>query len=409
MAAVSFEGVTKTYPDGTTAVNGLDLEISNGEFMVLVGPSGCGKTTALRMVAGLEDISRGVLKIGERTVNHVPSRDRDIAMVFQSYALYPHLTVYDNIAFGLKIKKVPKEEIEKRVADAARILDLEPYLKRKPRALSGGQRQRVAMGRAIVREPSAFLMDEPLSNLDAKLRVQMRAEIAGLQRTLGVTTIYVTHDQVEAMTMGDRVAVMRKGELQQVAEPQTLYDRPVNLFVGGFIGSPAMNMLEATLERQNGGLTAKLGSQSIALDDATLTSHPALRSFEGKTVVLGIRPEDLEDAVLTGDSPGDQRLKGKVDLTEALGSEIMVHFSIDAKHAVTDDVLELAEDVGDDRVAQPDRAAETATLVGRFGARSRVRGGGDVEVAVDTRALHFFDPETGLGIYEGQSTKGAAS
>jgi multiple sugar transport system ATP-binding protein len=409
MAAVSFEGVTKTYPDGTTAVNGLDLEISNGEFMVLVGPSGCGKTTALRMVAGLEDISRGVLKIGERTVNHVPSRDRDIAMVFQSYALYPHLTVYDNIAFGLKIKRVPKEEIEKRVADAARILDLEPYLKRKPRALSGGQRQRVAMGRAIVREPSAFLMDEPLSNLDAKLRVQMRAEIAGLQRTLGVTTIYVTHDQVEAMTMGDRVAVMRKGELQQVAEPQTLYDRPVNLFVGGFIGSPAMNMLEATLERQNGGLTAKLGSQSIALDDATLTSHPALRSFEGKTVVLGIRPEDLEDAVLTGDSPGDQRLKGKVDLTEALGSEIMVHFSIDAKHAVTDDVLELAEDVGDDRVAQPDRAAETATLVGRFGARSRVRGGGDVEVAVDTRALHFFDPETGLGIYEGQSTKGAAS
>jgi multiple sugar transport system ATP-binding protein len=409
MAAVSFEGVTKTYPDGTTAVNGLDLEISNGEFMVLVGPSGCGKTTALRMVAGLEDISRGVLKIGERTVNHVPSRDRDIAMVFQSYALYPHLTVYDNIAFGLKIKKVPKEEIEKRVADAARILDLEPYLKRKPRALSGGQRQRVAMGRAIVREPSAFLMDEPLSNLDAKLRVQMRAEIAGLQRTLGVTTIYVTHDQVEAMTMGDRVAVMRKGELQQVAEPQSLYDRPVNLFVGGFIGSPAMNMLEATLERQNGGLTAKLGSQSIALDDATLTSHPALRSFEGKTVVLGIRPEDLEDAALTGDSPGDQRLKGKVDLTEALGSEIMVHFSIDAKHAVTDDVLELAEDVGDDRVAQPDRAAETATLVGRFGARSRVRGGGDVEVAVDTRALHFFDPETGLGIYEGQSTKGAAS
>jgi multiple sugar transport system ATP-binding protein len=409
MAAVSFEGVTKTYPDGTTAVNGLDLEISNGEFMVLVGPSGCGKTTALRMVAGLEDISRGVLKIGERTVNHVPSRDRDIAMVFQSYALYPHLTVYDNIAFGLKIKKVPKEEIEKRVADAARILDLEPYLKRKPRALSGGQRQRVAMGRAIVREPSAFLMDEPLSNLDAKLRVQMRAEIAGLQRTLGVTTIYVTHDQVEAMTMGDRVAVMRKGELQQVAEPQTLYDRPVNLFVGGFIGSPAMNMLEATLERQNGGLTAKLGSQSIALDDATLTSHPALRSFEGKTVVLGIRPEDLEDAALTGDSPGDQRLKGKVDLTEALGSEIMVHFSIDAKHAVTDDVLELAEDVGDDRVAQPDRAAETATLVGRFGARSRVRGGGDIEVAVDTRALHFFDPETGLGIYEGQSTKGAAS
>jgi multiple sugar transport system ATP-binding protein len=409
MAAVSFDGVTKTYPDGTTAVNGLDLEITDSEFMVLVGPSGCGKTTALRMVAGLEDISRGVLKIGERIVNHVPSRDRDIAMVFQSYALYPHLTVYDNIAFGLKIKKVPKEEIEKRVSEAARILDLEPYLKRKPRALSGGQRQRVAMGRAIVREPSAFLMDEPLSNLDAKLRVQMRAEIAGLQRTLGVTTIYVTHDQVEAMTMGDRVAVMRKGELQQVADPQTLYDRPLNIFVGGFIGSPAMNMLETTLERRNGGLVAKLGSQSITLDDATLSAHPALRSFEGKEVVLGIRPEDLEDVALAGDTPDGRRLKGTVELTEALGSEIMVHFSIDAKHAVTDEVRELADDIGDDRVALPDAAAESATLVGRFGARSRVRGGGDVEVAVDTRALHFFDPHTGLGIYDDQSTKGATS
>jgi multiple sugar transport system ATP-binding protein len=409
MAAVTFDGITKTYPDGTTAVNGLDLEIADGEFMVLVGPSGCGKTTALRMVAGLEDISRGILKIGDRTVNHVPSRDRDIAMVFQSYALYPHLTVYDNIAFGLKIKKVPKEEIEKRVSEAARILDLEPYLKRKPRALSGGQRQRVAMGRAIVREPSAFLMDEPLSNLDAKLRVQMRAEIAGLQRTLGVTTIYVTHDQVEAMTMGDRVAVMRKGELQQVADPQTLYDQPVNLFDGGFIGSPAMNMLETTLERRNGGLVAKLGSQSITLDEATLSLHPALRGFEGKDVVLGIRPEDLEDVTLVGDTPDGRRLKGKVELTEALGSEIMVHFSIDAKHAVTDEVRELAEDVGDDRVAEADHTAERATLVGRFGARSRVRGGGDVEVAVDTRALHFFDPATGLGIYEGTSTKGAAS
>jgi multiple sugar transport system ATP-binding protein len=265
------------------------------------------------------------------------------------------------------------------------------------------------MGRAIVREPSAFLMDEPLSNLDAKLRVQMRAEIAGLQRTLGVTTIYVTHDQVEAMTMGDRVAVMRKGELQQVADPQTLYDQPVNLFVGGFIGSPAMNMLETTLERSNGGLIAKLGSQSIALDEATLSLHPALRSFEGKDVVLGIRPEDLEDVVLAGDTPDGRRLKGKVELTEALGSEIMVHFSIDAKHAVTDEVRELAEDVGDDRVADSGQAAERATLVGRFGARSRVRGGADVEVAVDTRALHFFDPNTGLGIYEAQSTKGAAS
>ena len=246
MAGVTFDAVTKRYPDGTTAVNHLDLAIGDGEFMVLVGPSGCGKTTALRMVAGLEEISEGVMTIGDRVVNYVPSRDRDIAMVFQSYALYPHLTVYENIAFGLKVKKLPKAEIDRRVQNAAKTLGLEPFLKRKPRALSGGQRQRVAMGRAIVREPAAFLMDEPLSNLDAKLRVQMRAEIAGLQRDLGVTTIYVTHDQTEAMTMGDRVAVIRKGELQQVDHPQTLYDHPVNLFVGGFIGSPAMNMLEAT-------------------------------------------------------------------------------------------------------------------------------------------------------------------
>jgi multiple sugar transport system ATP-binding protein len=406
LAEVSFDGVTKTYADGTTAVHELSLDIQDGEFMVLVGPSGCGKTTALRMVAGLEDISRGVLKIGDRVVNHVPSRDRDIAMVFQSYALYPHLSVYDNIAFGLKIKHIAKAEIDKRVQNAARILDLEPYLKRKPRALSGGQRQRVAMGRAIVREPSAFLMDEPLSNLDAKLRVQMRAEIAALQRDLGVTTIYVTHDQVEAMTMGDRVAVMRKGELQQVADPQTLYDRPVNLFVGGFIGSPAMNMIEATLQRQNGGLAAKVGSQSIALDGETLSQRPGLKEFEGRDVVLGVRPEDLEDLSLASGTAEGHRLRGKVQLTEALGSEIMVHFTIDARHAVTEEVRELAEDTGDDRV--PTHADEEATLVGRFGARSRVRNGDDVDVAVDTRALHFFDPQTGLGIYDGGSTKGAS-
>jgi multiple sugar transport system ATP-binding protein len=358
------------------------------------------------MVAGLEDISRGVLKIGERVVNHVPSRDRDIAMVFQSYALYPHLSVYDNIAFGLKIKHVAKNEIERRVQNAARILDLEPYLKRKPRALSGGQRQRVAMGRAIVREPSAFLMDEPLSNLDAKLRVQTRAEIAALQRDLGVTTIYVTHDQVEAMTMGDRVAVMRKGELQQVDDAQTLYDRPVNIFVGGFIGSPAMNMVEATLERRNGGLVANLGSQAIGLDEGTLSQRPGLRQYEGKDVVLGVRPEDLEDLSLAPGTPDTQRLHGTVQLTEALGSEIMVHFAVDARHAVTQEVRELAEDTGDDRV--PTREDAEATLVGRFGARSRVRKGDAVEVAVDTRALHFFDPQTGLGIYDGGSTKGAS-
>ena len=274
MAQVAFERVSKIYPDGTRAVNDINLEINDGEFMVLVGPSGCGKTTALRMVAGLEEISEGALKIGERIVNHVPSRDRDIAMVFQSYALYPHLSVYENIAFGLRLRKMSKQEIDERVQRAAAVLGLEDYLKRKPRALSGGQRQRVAMGRAIVRQPAAFLMDEPLSNLDAKLRVQTRAEIAKLQSDLGVTTIYVTHDQIEAMTMGDRVAVMRKGELQQVDDPQTLYDRPVNLFVGGFIGSPAMNMLDATIERRHGA-AARRGSatSTIALGAETLADQ----------------------------------------------------------------------------------------------------------------------------------------
>ena len=406
MAGVTFDGVTKTYPDGTTAVNSLTLEIADGEFMVLVGPSGCGKTTALRMVAGLEDISGGHVLIGERVVNHVPSRDRDIAMVFQSYALYPHLTVYDNIAFGLKIKKVPKGEIDRRVQRAADVLGLEPYLKRKPRALSGGQRQRVAMGRAIVREPAAFLMDEPLSNLDAKLRVQTRAEIAKLQHDLGVTTLYVTHDQVEAMTMGNRVAVMRKGELQQVADPQTLYDRPVNLFVGGFIGSPSMNMLEATLERSNGTLTAVAGTQRVHLDDETLNARPALKEYEGKRVILGIRPEDIEDVELVADAPADKRLKGTVELREALGSEIMVHFRVDARPAETEETKELAEDVhgGDAQAAPPQPEGGEAIIVGRFGARSRVKEGETVEAAVDTRALHFFDPDTGLGVYE---SKGA--
>jgi multiple sugar transport system ATP-binding protein len=402
VAAVDFEGVAKVYPDGTRAVNGLDLGIADKEFMVLVGPSGCGKTTALRMLAGLEEISEGIVRIGDRVVNYVPSRDRDIAMVFQSYALYPHLTVYDNIAFGLRVKKVPKTEIDRRVNEAARILDLESFLKRKPRALSGGQRQRVAMGRAIVRQPQAFLMDEPLSNLDAKLRVQMRAEIARLQHDLEVTTIYVTHDQVEAMTMGDRVAVMRKGELQQVAPPQELYDRPVNLFVAGFIGSPAMNMIEAQLARENGSYVAKAGSQSVALDEETLAAHPALKSYDGREVVLGVRPEDLEDVALVPDAPTDRRLKGTVELTEALGSELMVHFSIDAKQAVTAEVRELAQDVGDERTVQQLEAdmPPSTTLVGRFGARSRVHEGDQIEAAVDTRALHFFDPETGLGIYD---------
>jgi multiple sugar transport system ATP-binding protein len=411
MAGVTFDDVSKIYPDGTRAVNSMDLEIEDGEFMVLVGPSGCGKSTALRMVAGLEDISEGVLRIGDRVVNHVPSRDRDIAMVFQSYALYPHLSVYENIAFGLRLKKTPKEEVERRVKEAARILDLEGHLKRKPRALSGGQRQRVAMGRAIVRQPQAFLMDEPLSNLDAKLRVQMRAEIARLQHDLGTTTIYVTHDQVEAMTMGDRVAVMRKGELQQVAAPQELYDRPVNLFVGGFIGSPAMNMLEATLERDNGAITAVAGRQRIRLTDETLSARPALRSYEGRNVILGIRPEDLEDAQIASDSDAQRCLNGKVVLREALGSEIMVHFTVDATQAVTDETKELAKDVGAEGLGEGGPTqGDGATVVGRFGARSRVREDDDVNVSVDTRALHFFDPENGLGIYDqAGSTKGAGT
>jgi multiple sugar transport system ATP-binding protein len=358
------------------------------------------------MVAGLEDISEGVLRIGERVVNHVPPRDRDIAMVFQSYALYPHLSVYENIAFGLKLKGEKKDEIDKRVQEAARMLGLEPFLKRKPRALSGGQRQRVAMGRAIVRRPQAFLMDEPLSNLDAKLRVQTRAEISRLQNDLGTTTIYVTHDQVEAMTMGDRVAVMRKGELQQVATPQELYDQPVNLFVGGFIGSPAMNMIEATLARANGGFAVEAGGQRLVLGEETLSDRAALKNYEGRKIVLGIRPEDLEDAALASDVPADRHLRGKVVLTEALGSEIMAHFTIDAPPAITEDVRELAQDIGDERAVV--EAKEHTTMVGRFGARSKVKEGETADVAVDTRSLHFFDPETGLGIYsDSEKQKGA--
>jgi multiple sugar transport system ATP-binding protein len=402
LAAVTFDGVAKVYPDGTRAVDHFDLDIKDGEFMVLVGPSGCGKTTALRMLAGLEDISEGRVVIGERVVNHVPPRDRDIAMVFQSYALYPHLSVYENIAFGLRVKKVPKAEIDARVKDAARILDLEQLLDRKPRNLSGGQRQRVAMGRAIVRHPQAFLMDEPLSNLDAKLRVQTRAEIAKLQHDLGVTTLYVTHDQVEALTMGDRVAVMKKGVLQQVEEAQTLYDRPLNLFVAAFIGSPSMNLLDSKLEQSGEHFVLRLGSQSLTLDDEALATHAALRSYVGRELIVGIRPEDMEDPALAPDVPADRQMKGKVELTEALGSEIMVHFTIDAVHAVTEDVHDLQADIGTDRAPGTGVGSGTsgAVIVGRFGPRSRVKAGDAIDVAVDTRSLHFFDPETALGIYD---------
>jgi multiple sugar transport system ATP-binding protein len=407
MAEVVFDGVSKVYGDGTRAVDKLHLEIADGEFMVLVGPSGCGKTTALRMVGGLEEITEGNVRIGERVVNDLSPKRRDIAMVFQSYALYPHLSVADNIGFALRTKRVPKEEIRRRVLETARMLDLEPYLKRKPRALSGGQRQRVAMGRAIIRQPQVFLMDEPLSNLDAKLRVQMRAEIKKLQSEVGVTTVYVTHDQVEAMTMGDRVSVMRKGVLQQVAPPEELYNQPKNMFVGGFIGSPAMNMLEATVSRQSGSTRIVAGEMSIELSERTLAAHPALEAYESRTLVLGIRPEALNDAALAG-TDGKPRFRARAELREALGPEVLMHFSVQARAAVTDEIRELAEDVGDDRVVHQLGSLESSTLVGRFGAQTRVREGDMIEVAVDEGALHFFDASTGDAIADKAPVPAAA-
>jgi len=403
VAGVTFSGVSKVFADGTQAVADMDLVVADGEFVVLVGPSGCGKSTALRMLAGLESITSGTVSIGDKIVNDMAPRDRDIAMVFQNYALYPHMKVYDNIAFGLRLHKVPKDEIDERVRHAAQVLGLEDFLDRKPRALSGGQRQRVAMGRAIVREPQAFLMDEPLSNLDAKLRVQMRAEISSLQNELGVTTVYVTHDQIEAMTMGDRVAVMRKGELQQVAPPQELYDHPVNLFVGGFIGSPTMNMMEATVEEGDDGLAMTIGEQRLTLAPEALELHPALRQYVARTVVLGVRPENLEDPTIATEMPTDQRLRGKLVLREALGSEIIAHFEIEAPPVLTEDTKELAEDVGTAHhyEAHTRNQSRTSELVGRFNARTQVREGQTIEIAVDTRALHFFDVDTGLGIYDG--------
>jgi multiple sugar transport system ATP-binding protein len=400
VAQIVLEDVWKVYPGGTEAVRAVDLEIDDGEFVVLVGPSGCGKTTALRMVAGLESITDGVVRIGDRVVNDVPPKERDIAMVFQNYALYPHMSVFDNMAFGLKLQGIPKQEIRTRVGDAARILGLQELLDRKPKALSGGQRQRVAMGRAIVRHPQAFLMDEPLSNLDAKLRVQMRAEIARIQDDLGVTTIYVTHDQTEAMTMGDRVAVMRKGELQQVDAPQTLYEHPANLFVAGFIGSPAMNLVEARLEGEGDDVTAAFGSLRLPVPPEVLAARPDLRGFAGRQIVLGVRPEDMEDAALVSDAPADRRIQAEVNLREALGSDVVVHFRIDAPAAMTEDVKELAVDVGDEALAHVERqATEGADIVARLNPRTRAQAGERIELVVDTHRLHFFDPETGSGIY----------
>jgi multiple sugar transport system ATP-binding protein len=406
MATVSFSHVGKVYRDGTRAVTDFTLEVADGEFMVFVGPSGCGKTTALRMVAGLEDITEGEIRIGDTVVNDLHPRKRDIAMVFQNYALYPHMTVYRNIAFALKVRKMPPDEIKRRVEEAARILGLTTELKRKPAQLSGGQRQRVAMGRAIVRDPQVFLMDEPLSNLDAKLRVQMRAEISRIQHELGATTIYVTHDQVEAMTMGDRVAVLRKGELQQVSAPQQLYDRPANLFVASFIGSPEMNLVEARLEQVDGGLVCRIGDQRLAVPPELVRARPALESYVGNTIGLGIRPEQLEDAALGG--AGESTLRGKVVTTELLGSELLAHVEIEAAPVVTQEVREVLEDVDRSRVAEleSEARAHRTVFIGRFGIGSAARAGADVEMRVDARRLHFFDLDSEAAI---ESVPGSAA
>ncbi len=394
MAGVALEQVSKVYPNGFKAIEDLNLDIQDGEFLVLVGPSGCGKSTALRMVAGLEEISGGELRIDDRVVNDVHPKDRDIAMVFQNYALYPHMTVADNIGFALKLAKVPKAEIADRVAKAAQTLDLTEQLDKKPGQLSGGQRQRVAMGRAIVRQPKAFLMDEPLSNLDAKLRVQMRAEIAGLQRDLGVTTIYVTHDQVEAMTMGDRVAVLKRGLLQQVDTPQNLYDSPDNVFVAGFIGSPSMNLLRGELERTGDGLAVKLGDQSVAIASEAVSQRPALENFVGKPVVAGIRPEDIADAALATDAPEGQRLKTSASLVESLGSEIIVHFPL----AVEPFEIMDSEFEGEDAIATATDNTGNYIYVARVNPRSQARIGEAIELNIDSSRFHFFDPTDGSAI-----------
>jgi multiple sugar transport system ATP-binding protein len=388
MADVSFNEVNKIYDNGFHAVTDLSLDIKDGEFLVLVGPSGCGKTTALRMVAGLEEISGGELFIGERLVNKLTPKERDVAMVFQNYALYPHLSVYENIAFGLRLRKESKREVHERVNWAAKMLDLTPYLDRKPKQLSGGQRQRVAMGRAIVRKPQVFLMDEPLSNLDAKLRVQMRADIAQLQHDLETTTIYVTHDQVEAMTMGDRVAVMRNGVLQQVAEPQQLYDSPANLFVAGFIGTPPMNLLEAKVS-VNGGVTVSFGGSDFPVPDAALAAYQGLRGYGGRTVVAGVRSQYLFPAAARPELP---TLTGRVDLVEALGGESIVYIHIDATT-----VREGQHEDDEDEPAATGEGvvASRPNLVAQFPAHVMLRLKDEIPVAVDVARMHFFDAESG--------------
>jgi multiple sugar transport system ATP-binding protein len=389
MADVQLKEVDKVYEGGVHAVQDLSLYVQDGEFLVLVGPSGCGKTTALRMVAGLEEITDGTITIGDRVVNNLSPKDRDIAMVFQNYALYPHLSVADNIAFGLRLRKMPKDVVNERIAWAAKLLDLTPYLDRKPRELSGGQKQRVAMGRAIVREPHVFLMDEPLSNLDAKLRVQMRAEIAKLQHDLGTTTIYVTHDQVEAMTMGDRVAVMSMGLLQQVDSPQRLYDEPANLFVAGFIGTPPMNLFEGTVHAAGPDVTVTIGSSTLPVGQVCVTRYSGIRSLDGGEVVVGVRAEDVHPAAARPDLP---TIDARVELVEALGSGLMVYLAIDATR-VRPEGTDEEEEVGEEGVA-----GTRPNLIAHFPPRVDLRIAETIPIALDTAGLHFFDRETGAAL-----------
>jgi multiple sugar transport system ATP-binding protein len=405
MAKITLDHIDKVYSGGVKAIDEMSLEVKDGEFMVLVGPSGCGKSTALRSIAGLEEISSGTIQIGDRVVNDLPPKDRDIAMVFQNYALYPHMTVEQNLAFGLQLRKTPKDEIKRRVNEAAKMLGLEQYLKRKPAALSGGQRQRVAMGRAIVREPQAFLMDEPLSNLDAKLRVSMRASLNQLHDRLGVTTIYVTHDQVEAMTLGHRVCVMRDGRLQQVDTPQHLFESPVNLFVAGFIGSPAMNFVTADLVRDDGP-TVTFAGYKLPIPASVIEAKPGLDGYFGRKIVLGIRPSDFEDASLADGNWA--RMPVKAGVTEELGSEIHVIFTIDAppvQHASISDAA-TGDDGEDESVAA--LVGGKSLWTARVSARSTVRPGQPIELAVDTNNLQFFDSDSGLSIGHPQATEAAA-